>query len=371
MNPEREIVELTKDLIRFPSTHSRKEEIGRCADFIQSWLDTHQITYQRTDINDTPTITALPSEAGAPVLLMAHFDVVEAEEASLFDPREADGRLYGRGAIDDKYAVAFCMVLFKNFLENLRGSGRQQPDMPFGIALTGDEEIGGYNGAAKVVERVSTEFVLAIDGGHPDKIVTREKGVLHIELTAPGRAAHSARPWMGKNAFDVLIEDYRILKEMFSADTPDHWHDTLAMTRCRVGSGSVNQIPASATAFFDIRYTDDSNPEELIEGIRGAVASDVAVKAVEPFFNGGTSAYLDLLVANAEGAEVGFEHGASDARFLSSRGIPGAVWGADGELSQHSAAEHVVVQSIGKLYQRVHAFLEACRTPPQRDRQRQ
>ena len=357
MDPLRVIVDLTKDLIRFPTTHSRPEEIPRCADFIMSWLNDNGIDCQRTDINGTPTITALPTADHAPVLLMAHFDVVEADDDALFEPDERDGRLYGRGAVDDKYAVALCMVLFRDFLDALRRQGKGQADMPFGIALTGDEEIGGFNGAANIVKTISTDFALAVDGGHPDNIVTREKGILHLELIAPGRAAHGARPWLGENAFDTLIADYRILREMFSEDTPDHWHHTLALTNCRVGTGSVNQIPDKATAFFDIRYTDRDDPNDLVTAIRQAVTSEVTVKALEPFFNGGASPYLDLLVANADGAEVGFEHGASDARFLSTRGIPGAVWGADGELSQHSATEHVVIASIGVLHERLKAFL--------------
>lgn len=356
VNPSREIVELTKSLIRIPSTHSRPGEIRRCADMIESWMADAAIAYRRTDVNGTPTITALPEDGLAPVLLMAHFDVVEADDDSLFEPVEKDGRLYGRGAIDDKYAVALCMVLLRNALA-ARGGRRQ--GLPFGIALTGDEEVGGFNGAAHVVDAVKTEFVLAIDGGNPGKIVTREKGIIQLTLTATGRAAHSARPWLGDNAFDRLIADYEALKEMFPEDHPDHWHHTLVLTECRAGGGSRNQIPGTASAFFDIRYTDRDDPGELVAAMRRAVSGDITVKALEPFFNGGASPWLARLVACSGGASVGFEHGASDARFITARGIPGAVWGADGELSQHSAEEHVVIDSIAQLHDALHAFLSA------------
>ncbi len=350
MTPERQIVELSKALIRIPSTHSRPSEIFRCADYIASWLDRRKIAYERTDIRGTPSIIVLPEPGYAQVLLMAHFDVVEAGDDSLFEPREDNGRLFGRGAVDDKYAVAAAMVLFKNTLERLRAQGRGQTDMPFGLLLTGDEEVGGYNGAGAARESIKTDFYIAIDGGRPDLIVTKEKGLLHLELTATGQSAHAARPWLGHSAFDIMVEDYGAIKKLFEAQRPDHWHKTMVLSICEVGDGSVNKVPAKARAMLDIRYTEADDPEAIVAAIREVVRSEVRVDALEPVFIGGESPYLDLLVRHSGGAAVGFEHGTSDARFFSSHGIPGAVWGADGEMSQHSQDEHVVIASITAVY---------------------
>ncbi len=359
MPPERQIVELTKALIRIPSTHSRPSEINRCADLIVSWLSQHQIAFERIDIQDTPSIMVLPQAGYAPVLLMAHFDVVEAGDERLFDPAERDGRLYGRGAVDDKYAVATGMVLLDHTLERLRAAGRGQADLPFGLLLTGDEEVGGHHGAGAVVPKIKTDFYIALDGGRPDLIVTKEKGLLHIELTAHGKPAHAARPWLGQNAFDLLVEDYRAIARLFDARRADHWHKTMVLSICEVGDGSVNKVPGTARAMLDIRYTEADDPEAIVAAIRDIARSDVRVEALEPVFDGGHSPYLDLLVRHSGGAAVGFEHGASDARFFSSSGIPGAVWGADGEMSQHSRDEHVVIASIAAIYESLDQFFRA------------
>jgi succinyl-diaminopimelate desuccinylase len=349
MQPERQIVELTKELIRIPSTHTRPKEISRCADFIEAWLSRHHIKFRRFDIKGTPSFTVLPENQNVNVLLMAHFDVVEAEDERLFEPIEKEGRLYGRGAVDDKYAVATAMVLFANHLERLRADGKDQADMVFGLLLTGDEEVGGFDGAAPAIDHLDTEYFIALDGGNPGLIVTKEKGILQIDLTAHGKAAHAARPWLGENAFDILVKDYLAIQALFDTKTPDHWHKTMVLSNCRTGDGSVNKVPGSATAVLDIRYTEDDSPDALIADIEAAVTAEVHVKAKEPLFIGGPSPYLDLLVTHS-GAAVGFEHGASDARFLSTRGIPGAVWGADGEMSQHAADEHVVISSMERIY---------------------
>ena len=93
MNLEQQIADLTSELIRIPSTHSRPDEIRRCADFIEAWLARRDIDYQRSDIAGVPALTVLPQPKATEILLMAHFDVVEAQDDSQFIPREVDGRL--------------------------------------------------------------------------------------------------------------------------------------------------------------------------------------------------------------------------------------------------------------------------------------
>ena len=350
-----EIVELTKALIRFKSVSTDSAQVGACADFICSYLDRHGITYQRRMHNAVPSIAAMPDNASAGVLLMAHFDVVAGPDP-LFEPIEKDGRLYGRGSIDDKYAVALSMVLLKNHLARLRAQGRDQAHLPFGILLTGDEEVGGYNGAKHALERIRTDFCIALDGGGPERIVVREKGILRLRLTARGQAAHGARPWLGVNAIEQLVTDYQQIKGFFEQQTPDHWHRTLNWGVVRAGR-AVNQVPDSAEALLDIRYTEKDDPNALVEEMRRRIGGTLEILELEPLFISGDAPQLALLKKAAPTARTVFEHGASDARFLSSRGVPGVVWGAEGEMSQHGNEEHVVIDSIGRLYQSVDAFL--------------
>jgi succinyl-diaminopimelate desuccinylase len=82
------------------------------------------------------------------------------------------------------------------------------------------------------------------------------------------------------------------------------------------------------------------------------------VEAKEPLFFSGSSAYLDRLLSVAAETETGFEHGASDARFLSDFGVAGIVWGADGDRSAHASDEHVDIDSIARLAAHLAAFLE-------------
>ena len=59
----------------------------------------------------------------------------------------------------------------------------------------------------------------------------------------------------------------------------------------------------------------------------------------------------------AKDTRTGIAHGASDARFLSQFNIPGIVWGANGNSSQHSTEEHVEIQSLSRLYDLLDRFV--------------
>ncbi len=350
-----EIVQLTKELIRFRSMHSEPEEIKRCIEFIEKYLEEYAIEYWRFDHGGIPSILVMPGSRRTSILLMSHIDVVAAP-AELFDPFEKDGNLYGRGSIDDKYAAALSLVLLKNHLVKLRSSDKVQEDLAFGVLITGDEEIGGANGAKRVLNEVKADFCVALDGGTPNKIVVKEKGVLKLKLVSKGRAAHGARPWLGENAIDNLIEDYLKLKNHFQVSTPDHWHRTMNVSIIQAGK-SFNQVPETAEALFDIRYTESDDIDRLVSQMQNEIKGRLTVEAKGHLFSGGQSPYLDVLLKIAKKTEVGFEHGASDARFLSAHGIDGIVWGANGDMSAHAIDEHVNIESVYELYRLLDAFV--------------
>jgi succinyl-diaminopimelate desuccinylase len=66
---------------------------------------------------------------------------------------------------------------------------------------------------------------------------------------------------------------------------------------------------------------------------------------------------MDLLREIVPEAIWGNEHGARDARFLAANGIPGIVWGAEGDMSQHTDDEHVHLDSIHTLYRHLDRLL--------------
>jgi len=230
--------------------------------------------------------------------------------------------------------------------------------MPFGILITGDEEVGGYNGAKLIFNQIKPDFCIALDGGIVTKVVTREKGLLTLKLMAKGKAAHGARPWLGENAIENLFADYQILKRFFKETADGNWHRTINFSFIKAGK-SFNQVPDYAEAIFDIRYTENDDIDGLYEKMSRAVKSELVIERREPMFHGGESTYLDLLLDLSDEIHVGFEHGASDARFLSDHGIKGIVWGANGDSSAHTLDEHINIDSLLKLYGLLESYMDS------------
>ncbi len=103
-----------------------------------------------------------------PILLLAHQDVVPADNAERwsrppFDGRIEEGFVWGRGAVDDKGSlVAICEAV-----ERLLADG-YTPRRTVLLAFGHDEEVGGARGAGEIAKLLASRGVhalLAIDEG--------------------------------------------------------------------------------------------------------------------------------------------------------------------------------------------------------------
>lgn len=351
-----EIINLTKDLIRFKTIRSKPKEIERCTEFIEYYIKNCGVSYKRLDRQLSPSIMVVPQSGFAPILLMTHIDVVDAPD-DLFIPFEEDGKLYGRGSFDDKYAVALSLVLLKKHVKQLRKHGKGQNNLPFGLLITSDEEIGGFNGANKALQGIKTDFCIVLDGGSFEKIVVKEKGSARLKLVSRVKPAHGTRPWLCENAVEKLVDDYIKLRTTFVRSVQQHWHRSINIISIHTGK-LHHQVPGYAEAVLDIRYTETDNLEELISKMQPELHSKLMVEAVEPIFDEGPSLHLDQLLDISKNTSIGFQEGSNDAGFLSNYGIKGIIWGADGDQSQHSLSEHVNIESVYALYHILNEFIK-------------
>ena len=352
----REIIDLTKDLIRFQSIHSMPREIKRCFEFIENDLHKDGIACRWIDHSKFPSLLVVPSNAFVPILLMSHIDVVDAPN-NLFNPLEKDHKLYGRGSFDDKYAVALSLVLLKKYWQQLQKQGKNQDDLPFGIVITSDEEIGGFNGAKKVLQQIKTDFCIVLDGGSIEKMVVKEKGLVRLKLVSDVEVDVRPQLWPGENAVEKLIDDFIAIRNCCVRSLPKHRHRAVNISSIQTGKAH-NQVPKYAEAVVDIRYTKNDRMDARIEYLKKELHSQVMVESVEPVLDEGPTSYLNLLLEIADKTSIGFEDSTNDARFLSECGTTGIIWGADGDRSQHTLEEHVNIESVYELYYILDKFLK-------------
>jgi succinyl-diaminopimelate desuccinylase len=352
------IIDLTRELVRFKTMHSKPGEIRQCAAYIEHYLKGLGVDCDRFEYGNAVSVLSLPRNHKTPVLLMSHMDVVDAPD-SLFSPKIRDGKLYGRGCLDDKYAVAMSLILFKNNLQRLRKHGKGQQDLSFGILVTGDEEIGGFNGARKILGKIQTDFCIVLDGGGIEKIVVKDKGIINARLLTKVNKNSGCKPRLGKNALETLQTDIARWRTYFVTSAPEHRHRRI-ICRSIQPLTSCQGISETAEAQLEIWYTETDDVERMLVAMQCELQSDIIIDHVEPVFDGGASEHLTWLLDISKKTRIGFEDGANDSRFLSRFGIKGIVWGADGDRSQHAMDEHVSIESIYELYGLLDAFVRRC-----------
>ena len=190
------------------------EEFGRFHEFLRASFPLVFGQLQVETVSDYSLLLRWPGSDPSlqPILFTAHIDVVPVEPGTeqdwqhpAFDGVVADGRVYGRGTLDDKQGL---MGLLEA-AESLLGQGFT-PRRSIVFAFGHDEEIGGRQGAAAIARRLQElglHFEWMVDEGGmllsdnpmlPGRTMAMiniaEKGYLTLTLVAIGDGGHSSNP---------------------------------------------------------------------------------------------------------------------------------------------------------------------------------
>jgi acetylornithine deacetylase/succinyl-diaminopimelate desuccinylase-like protein len=203
-NKDRFLEELL-DLLRIPSVSADskyKDDVKRCADAVHAHLlaagcDTaeicptagHPIVYGEKIVDPS-----LPT-----VLVYGHYDVQPADPLNLwtsgpFEPVIKDGRIYARGACDDKGQ----MFMHIKALEVMAKTNTLPCNIK--VMIEGEEEVGSVNLGQFLqdhVDKLKADIVLVSDTSmismeHPSiESGLRGLAYMEVEVTGPNRDLHS------------------------------------------------------------------------------------------------------------------------------------------------------------------------------------
>jgi len=169
---------------------------------------------ERETVNDLTLLYRWPGTdpALSPIVLLSHIDVVPVApgtedrwEHPPFGGVIADGQIWGRGALDDKFGVLAILEAAEHLLET-----GFKPARTAYFIFGHDEEVGGTHGAAVAAELlrsggVTAEYVLdeggaVIVGAVPGldapvaAVGVAEKGSVTLELRVEAEGGHSSTP---------------------------------------------------------------------------------------------------------------------------------------------------------------------------------
>ena len=212
VDPQEEVVELCRDLIRFASVNDGtgrgkgEREAAEHAAALLAEVGLEPQVFESAQ-NRTSVVTRVEGEDRTrPALLIhGHLDVVPAEPKEwTYDPfagEIADGMLWGRGAVDMLDMDAMTLAVVRDRMR----TGRKPP-RDVVLAFVADEEAGGVFGAQWLVQNQPelfegcTEAISEVGGFSLSvnddlrlyMVETAQKGMAWMRLTATGTAGHGS-----------------------------------------------------------------------------------------------------------------------------------------------------------------------------------
>ncbi len=295
---------------------------------------------------------------GRHLCFAGHTDVVPPGEGWSHPPfaaEEADGRLYGRGAVDMKGAIAAFTAAVA------RAPGHVS------LLITGDEEGEAVDGTARVLDWLRGEGKLPAFCvvGEPtckarlgDVVKIGRRGSLNAVILMPGRQGHTAYPQLAQNPIHRLIA---VLGELTARrlDEGSEFFEpsSVQITSVDVGNKAANVIPAEAVARLNIRFNNLHSGASLTAWLKEVLArhapdASLSVKiSGEAFLTspGDELGALARAIREVTGLEPDLDTGGgtSDARFIA-RYCPVAEFGLVG-VTMHKVDEAVPLAELEEL----------------------
>ncbi len=239
-------VELLETLVAFDTRNDGDTKAPRsCPEFINKILEDFGFHTEIIESDGYTTAIARRGHGEFKILFLAHFDVVPFGDGWDSDPLKlkVDGdKAYGRGTCDDKGNIVSLLLLAEKLAES---------DFPctIMIAASGDEEIGGRQGAGVLKEYLIKQglfpdYVVIADGSG-QHIIHRRRNMLPTYIKVRER-----------------METIKGRKETVRVETDTYGTNTRHSAYLRFGVDRHAMIAAS-------KYL-DLNPYTVVETVRGA-----------------------------------------------------------------------------------------------------
>ena len=388
------------------NTSNPPGDVTKAADFLADLLKREGIPVQRYESGPGRAIVVARLKgtgAAKPLLLLHHMDVVPTDPSRWqhdpFGAEIADGRIWGRGAIDMK---GLGIIQLMSFVALKRQNVPLARDVI--LMAVPDEEVGGALGAKWMLQHhygeIEPEYVLD-EGGFgsrdlfaPEKLVfgisVAEKKILWLKLRVEGVAGHGSQPH-DQNPNDRLVRalahlldeplpsaSFSIIDTMrsrvgeFAANKFNNaiQRSTISLTSLRSGVGDppkVNVIPSVAEATIDCRVLPGTSRDQWMSEIRRrlgdpAVKIEIVYEGEDPIVTPQDSTFYRALEAAVKRRHpdaivtpmvvpYGTDSNSFRPRGVKSYGFTPVVVPAAAVMSMHGDAEFLPVDSIGPAIQ--------------------
>jgi succinyl-diaminopimelate desuccinylase len=338
------LADRTLDLVNIPS-ESRSERA--VYDYVHSSVRLDAV------YDDGESVIFAKRSGGPLVLLAGHTDTVPAQEN--LPGRIEDGAVVGLGASDMKGGLAV-MVELANWASD------QDASLDIAFLFFPREELGpAENPLPGVFERtgIVDEAQLVICLEPTDNTLQLGcLGNLNARVVFAGRAAHSARPWLGTNAIALALDGLRPVLEGVPRDVEIEglvFREVMSVTQLSAGI-ATNVIPARAEANVNFRYAPDRTPESAEARIDELFPGAEITSHSAPAHVAAQSPLVQQLRA-AGSFELEPKQAWTNVADFAARGLDAVNLGPGGTRYAHAADERVVIAELERTFAALRRFL--------------
>jgi succinyl-diaminopimelate desuccinylase len=293
------------------------------------------------------------------VLLVGHLDTVPLQEGD-FPARRSGGRIFGRGASDMKGALAVMLALAAK-LDPAR--------LPVDLVLAFyDREEGPYeqNGLGPLLaarpDLLRAQLALCLE---PTDLALQVGccGSMHATLTFRGRAAHSARPWQGRNAVHEaggLLFHLHTLQPREVRVGELTYREVFSVTRIQGFTGR-NVVPATCELNLNFRFAPGRSLDDAEQELRALAERFGAECAVIDRAPAGPVVTDNPLVQRLRaltGVSVEPKQAWTDVARLGLAGIAAVNFGPGDQAQAHQKGESCSEEALERSYLLLRRFLE-------------
>jgi succinyl-diaminopimelate desuccinylase len=353
------LAERTLQLVDIPST-SRDE--AAVLDLLA--VEIPRVGWSVEDREDSCLFATTVGSARSPLVVLAgHVDTVPPQ-GNLPGARVAD-EILGRGASDMKGALAVMLEL-----ADLLAAEPTASDLAIGLLFFGREELPiGESALLPLLERCElarrADLAIVMEPT-ANAIEIGCLGNLNATVTFRGESAHSARPWLGRNAIHEAVRGLATI-----ADTSERrveiegllYREVVNVTTIE-GGIAANVIPHEVRCGVNARYAPTRTPESAEEWLRELLAGTSAEIEVVGNAPPGAVRIDNPLVARlreAGGLDVGPKQAWTPVAEFATVGVDAVNFGPGDPSFAHRADERVQVAALVRSFQLLRGFLAGTR----------
>jgi succinyl-diaminopimelate desuccinylase len=265
--------------------------------------------------------------------------------------------LWGLGSADMKSGLAVMLELARTVSE---------PAIDVTYVFYAAEEIASQHNGLRHLFAVRPELMagdVAILGEPTGASLEAGcQGTMRLEVQLAGVRAHSARPWMGRNAIHRLGRLLALVEEWPGREPViDGCRYREAVQAVMVAGGVAgNVVPDEASVVLNYRFAPDRDEAGAETWLRSLLAPALDAGDHAQVIDSAPSArpgldhpLLAALVARNQ-LEVSAKLGWTDVARFASRGIPAANFGPGDPLLAHAADERVTREQLERTWQVLH-----------------